>query len=71
MAKPREPTEPVAGQSKSQIVGAFAAGLALDEARFESFRDRGEHRLDELLQPVSALLAPIFFCLFAGQISGI
>jgi len=43
------------------IVGAFAAGLVLDEAHFESFRDRGEHRLDELLQPVSALLVPIFF----------
>ena len=43
------------------IVGAFAAGLVLDEAHFELFRDRGEHRLDELLQPVSALLVPIFF----------
>jgi Na+:H+ antiporter len=43
------------------IVGAFAAGLVLDEAPFESFRGRGEHRLDELLQPVSALLVPIFF----------
>jgi Kef-type K+ transport system membrane component KefB len=42
-------------------VGAFAAGLVLDDAHFESFRDRGEHRLDELLQPVSALLVPIFF----------
>ena len=43
------------------IVGAFAAGLVLDEAYFESFRDRGEHRLDELLQPVGAALIPIFF----------
>lgn len=43
------------------IVGAFAAGLVLDEAHFVLFRDRGEHRLDELLQPVSALLVPIFF----------
>ena len=43
------------------IVGAFAAGLVLDEAYFKSFRDRGEHRLDELLQPVGAVLIPIFF----------
>ncbi|MCI0363360.1 MAG: cation:proton antiporter, partial [Phycisphaerales bacterium] len=43
------------------IVGAFAAGLVLDEAHFVLFRDRGEYRLDELLQPVSALLVPIFF----------
>ena len=43
------------------IVGAFAAGLVLDEAYFESFRDRGEHRLDELLQPVGAVFIPIFF----------
>jgi Kef-type K+ transport system membrane component KefB len=46
------------------IVGAFAAGLVLDEAHlahFVFFRDQSEHRLDELLQPVSALLVPIFF----------
>jgi hypothetical protein len=43
------------------IVAAFAAGILLDEAYFESFRDRGEHRLDELLQPVGAALIPIFF----------
>jgi Kef-type K+ transport system membrane component KefB len=43
------------------IVGAFAAGLVLDEAHFESFRDRGEHRLDELIRPIGALLVPIFF----------
>src|SRR5262249_61793364 len=36
------------------IVGAFAAGLVLDEAYFESLRDRGAHRLVGLLQPVDA-----------------
>jgi Kef-type K+ transport system membrane component KefB len=50
------------------IVGAFAAGLVLDEAHFESFRDRGEHRLEELLQPVSALLAPVFFVLMGLKV---
>ncbi|MBS1786267.1 MAG: cation:proton antiporter [Acidobacteria bacterium] len=50
------------------IVGAFAAGLVLDEAHFESFRDRGEHQLDELLRPVSALLVPIFFVLMGIKV---
>lgn len=50
------------------IVGAFAAGLVLDEAHFESFRDRGEHRLEELIQPVSALFAPIFFVLMGLKV---
>jgi Kef-type K+ transport system membrane component KefB len=50
------------------IVGAFAAGLVLDEAHFKSFRDRGEHRLEELLQPVSTLLVPIFFVLMGLRV---
>ena len=50
------------------IVGAFAAGLVLDEAHFESFRDRGEHRLDELLRPVSTILVPIFFVLMGLRV---
>jgi Kef-type K+ transport system membrane component KefB len=50
------------------IVGAFAAGIVLDEAHFESFRDRGEHRLEELLQPVSSLFAPIFFVLMGMKV---
>ncbi len=50
------------------IVGAFAAGVVLDEAQFESFRDRGEHRLEELLQPVSTFLTPIFFVLMGMKV---
>ena len=50
------------------IVGAFAAGIVLDEAYFESFRDRGEHRLEELLQPVSSFLTPIFFVLMGLKV---
>ncbi len=50
------------------IVGAFAAGLVLDKAHFESFRDRGDHHLEELLQPISALLAPIFFVLMGMKV---
>jgi Kef-type K+ transport system membrane component KefB len=50
------------------IVGAFAAGLVLDEAHFESFRDRGEHRLDELIRPISVVLVPIFFVLMGLKV---
>jgi Kef-type K+ transport system membrane component KefB len=50
------------------IVGAFAAGLVLDEAHFESFRDHGEQRLEELLKPVSTLLVPIFFVLMGLKV---
>jgi Kef-type K+ transport system membrane component KefB len=50
------------------IVGAFAAGLVLDEAHFGTFRDQGEQRLEELLRPVSALLTPIFFVLMGLKV---
>jgi Kef-type K+ transport system membrane component KefB len=43
------------------IVGAFAAGLILDEVHYRRFLERGEHRIEELLQPISSFLVPIFF----------
>src|SRR5687767_9387226 len=43
------------------IVGAFAAGLILDEVHFHSASDRKEHPLEELLQPIATVLVPIFF----------
>ncbi|MDT5263156.1 MAG: hypothetical protein QOC61_2160 [Acidobacteriota bacterium] len=50
------------------IVGAFAAGLVLDEAHFESFVRRGEQQVSELLAPVSALLVPVFFVLMGLKV---
>ena len=50
------------------IVGAFAAGLVLDEAHFESFRSREELRLEQLLAPVSSLLVPLFFVLMGLRV---
>lgn len=50
------------------IVGAFAAGLVLDEAHFESFRSREELRLEQLLAPVSSLLVPLFFVLMGLKV---
>ncbi|MFL6254361.1 MAG: cation:proton antiporter, partial [Pyrinomonadaceae bacterium] len=50
-----------AGVGLAPIVGAFAAGLVLDEAHFGAFSERGERELEDLLAPVSAVLVPIFF----------
>ncbi len=43
------------------IVGAFAAGLLLDEVHFKNVRKHEKQHLEQLLNPVSSLLAPIFF----------
>ena len=43
------------------IVGAFAAGLILEDLHYRDFVDRGEHTLEHLIHPISAFLVPIFF----------
>ncbi len=43
------------------IVGAFAAGLILEEAYFIDFIERGEHSIGELIEPIAVFLVPIFF----------
>ena len=43
------------------IVGAFAAGLVLEDLHYRDFVDRGEHTLNELVEPVASFLVPIFF----------
>lgn len=43
------------------IVGAFAAGLVLEDVHFEGHRNRGEPPLHESLEPLTALLVPVFF----------
>jgi len=48
------------------IVGAFAAGLLLEEIHFRGFREN--IRIDQLIRPVSAFLAPIFFVLMGIQV---
>jgi Kef-type K+ transport system membrane component KefB len=45
------------------IVGAFAAGLILEQVHYRSFVDRGEHPLEELIHPIASFLVPIFFVL--------
>jgi Kef-type K+ transport system membrane component KefB len=50
------------------IVGAFAAGLILDEVDYEPKGGRSERDLGDLLQPVSTVLVPIFFVLMGLQV---
>jgi Kef-type K+ transport system membrane component KefB len=45
------------------IVGAFAAGLILEDVHYRDFKERGEHSLEDLVQPISDFLVPIFFVL--------
>jgi Kef-type K+ transport system membrane component KefB len=50
------------------IVGAFAAGLVLDEVHYKPLRAREERGLHDLLQPVSTVLVPIFFVLMGLKV---
>jgi Kef-type K+ transport system membrane component KefB len=50
------------------IVGAFAAGLVLDEVHFETFEEKGKRGLQRLITPVSTVLVPIFFVLMGLKV---
>jgi Kef-type K+ transport system membrane component KefB len=50
------------------IVGAFAAGLILDEVHYEPTGGRVERDLGDLLHPVSTVLVPIFFVLMGLKV---
>jgi Kef-type K+ transport system membrane component KefB len=48
------------------IVGAFAAGLLLEEVHFRKFHEEVE--IEQLIKPISAFLVPIFFVLMGIQV---
>jgi len=48
------------------IVGAFAAGLVLEEGTFQAFE--GQRPLHELLEPFTTFFVPIFFVLMGIQV---
>jgi Kef-type K+ transport system membrane component KefB len=52
----------------SYIVGAFAAGLVLDEVHYKPSNARRERDLGDLLQPVSLVLVPIFFVVMGMKV---
>jgi Kef-type K+ transport system membrane component KefB len=43
------------------IVGAFAAGLVLEDLHYRDFADRAEHTLTALVEPIASFLVPVFF----------
>jgi len=45
------------------IVGAFAAGLVLEQGHYRQFTEKGEHTLVELVKPIASFLVPVFFVL--------
>jgi len=48
------------------IVGAFAAGLILEEVHFHGFRE--EITIEQLIKPIATILVPIFFVLMGIQV---
>jgi Kef-type K+ transport system membrane component KefB len=50
------------------IVGAFAAGLILDEKHYEKLRASDERSLEEWVIPIATLLVPIFFVMMGFQV---
>ena len=48
------------------IVGAFAAGLLLEEVHFRKFRE--DVAIEHLIKPISAFLVPVFFVLMGIQV---
>lgn len=50
------------------IVGAFAAGLVLEDVHYADFTARGERTLDELIRPIASLLVPLFFVVVGARI---
>jgi Kef-type K+ transport system membrane component KefB len=50
------------------IIGAFAAGLILNNADVEKSGTSGERSLEDLVFPLSALLVPIFFVIMGFQV---
>lgn len=45
------------------IVGAFAAGLILEDLHYRDFTARGERTLHDLIDPIASFLVPVFFVL--------
>ena len=52
------------------IVGAFAAGLILDEVHYRELRERDHKQrpLKELLEPIGGFLVPVFFVLMGMRV---
>jgi len=50
------------------IVGAYAAGLILEDIHWKEFTGRGERSVGELVQPVGSFLVPVFFVMMGMRV---
>jgi Kef-type K+ transport system membrane component KefB len=50
------------------IVGAYAAGLILEDVHFQDFVSRGEQQLEHLVHPISTFLVPVFFVIMGMRV---
>lgn len=50
------------------IVGAFTAGLVLDDVHFKRYEDARDYSLEQLVKPVADLFVPVFFVLMGMQV---
>ena len=50
------------------IVGAYAAGLILEDVHWREFTRRGEQRVQDLVAPIAEFLVPVFFVLMGMRV---
>jgi Kef-type K+ transport system membrane component KefB len=50
------------------IVGAYAAGVILEDLHYRDFAGKEEWRLEDLVRPISSFLAPVFFVLMGMRV---
>jgi Kef-type K+ transport system membrane component KefB len=50
------------------IVGAYAAGLILEDVHYRPFALRGDEQLENLVHPISTFLVPVFFVIMGMRV---
>jgi Kef-type K+ transport system membrane component KefB len=50
------------------IVGAYGAGLILEDLHYRDFADKEERQLEDLIRPISSFLVPVFFVLMGMRV---
>jgi Kef-type K+ transport system membrane component KefB len=50
------------------IVGAYAAGLILEDLHYRDFAEKEERQLEDLIRPISSFLVPVFFVLMGMRV---
>src|SRR5579864_9370419 len=50
------------------IIGAFAAGVVIEEAHYRPFLERGERTVQDLLFPITTLIVPVFFVVMGMRV---